>query len=234
MRALLDVRALDASDEDVERVREFVLAFVESELCRRLAASEAPRRELPFLFTLDALLVNGFVDVHAMEGTTALVVDYKTDPVGPDGPGPVAERDYAVQRLVYALAALKAGAERVEVVHLFLERPGEPAVAVYDAADMPALEQQLREVSADLVNWEFEPTHQPHRGLCLTCAARPGLCSWEPERTLLGPRLYGDWMSEQPLTDRPQVGIEGFPGPFAVGRYATGFRGFLAAARGSA
>ena len=96
----------------------------------------------------------------------------------------MAERDYAVQRLVYALAALKAGAERVEVVHLFLDRPAEPAVAVYEAAAMADLEQQLREVSSDLVTWNFKPTDQPHRELCLTCAARPGLCSWEPERTL--------------------------------------------------
>ena len=184
VRALLDARALEATEEDVERVREFVLAFVESDLCSRIAASRSPRRELQFLFTLDSLLVNGVMDVHAMEGTTALVVDYKTDPVGPDGPGPVAERDYSVQRLVYALAALKAGAERVEVVHLFLDRPADPAVAVYEAADMPELEERLREVSADLVNWRFTPTDQPHRELCASCAARPGLCSWEPERTL--------------------------------------------------
>ena len=35
---------------------------------------------------------------------------------------------YSTQRLVYALAALRPGAERVEVVHCFLERPDEPAV----------------------------------------------------------------------------------------------------------
>lgn len=184
VRELLDARSLEATEQDVERVREFVLAFVESELCRRLARSHRPRRELQFLFTLDTLLVNGVMDVHAMEGTTALVVDYKTDPVGPDGPGPVAERDYSVQRLVYALAALKAGAERVEVVHLFLDRPADPAVAVYEASALTDLEEQLRAVSSDLVNWNFEPTDDPHRELCLTCAARPGLCSWDSDRTL--------------------------------------------------
>ena len=36
---------------------------------------------------------------------------------------------YSTQRIVYALAALRAGAERVEVVHCYLERPDEPAVA---------------------------------------------------------------------------------------------------------
>ena len=33
----------------------------------------------------------------------------------------IVERAYATQRLVYAVAALRAGASRVEVAHCFLE-----------------------------------------------------------------------------------------------------------------
>ena len=65
-----------------------------------------------------------------------LVVDYKSDPL--EGPRP----GRAYGRVLLApsasstrLPALRSGAERVEVVHCFLERPDEPAVAAYAAAD---------------------------------------------------------------------------------------------------
>ena len=58
------------------------------------------------------------------------MVDYKSDRVGPDDDlEELVERDYAVQRLLYALAVLRAGAASVEVVHWFLERPQEPVAA---------------------------------------------------------------------------------------------------------
>ena len=46
-----------------------------------------------------------------------------------------------VQRLLYALAALREGALTVEVAHWFLERPAEPAVARFTLAERPALEE---------------------------------------------------------------------------------------------
>ena len=53
------------------------------------------------------------------------------------------ERDYATQRLVYALAALRGGAPRAEVAYCFLERPGEPVPRAFVAADAPALAERL-------------------------------------------------------------------------------------------
>ena len=48
--------------------------------------------------------------------------------VGPavQGKAEVVDREYATQRIVYALAALRDGAPRAEVAYCFLERPGEP------------------------------------------------------------------------------------------------------------
>ena len=46
------------------------------------------------------------------------------------------ERDYATQRIVYALAALRDGAPRAEVAYCFLERPGEPVTRAFTAADI--------------------------------------------------------------------------------------------------
>ena len=50
---------------------------------------------------------------------------------------------YSTQRLVYALAGLRSGAERVEVAHCFLEQPERLAVAVYEAGEADRLEEEL-------------------------------------------------------------------------------------------
>ena len=110
----------------------------------------------------------------------AWCVDYKSDRVGPaDDLEALVERDYGVQRLLYALAVLRDGAPRVEVVHWFLERPEEWVGARYAAADRgdarssasPARIQRARARG-------FAVSEHPHRGLCETCPGRGGLCSW--------------------------------------------------------
>ena len=103
-----------------------------SDLCRRIAGARRVRLELPFAFTLTppgaggrSLLLNGVVDVHAAEDSGLLVVDYKSDVLDGRDPVELTAGSYSTQRLVYALAGLRSGAERVEVVHCYLERPGE-------------------------------------------------------------------------------------------------------------
>ena len=115
--------------------------FAGSALRERIAAARRVRTELPFAFTLEppgaggrTLVVNGVVDVHATEPGGVLVVDYKSDALDGRDPEELTAGAYATQRLVYALAALRAGAERVVVAHCYLERPGEPAIAEYPPA----------------------------------------------------------------------------------------------------
>jgi hypothetical protein len=91
---------------------------------------------------------------------------------------------YAGQRTVYALAALRAGAESVEVAYSFLERPDDVVSTTFTRADAPALEQRLSELAEGLVAGRFEPTATPGRDLCATCPGRVALCSWPEERTL--------------------------------------------------
>jgi hypothetical protein len=92
--------------------------------------------------------------------------------------------EYATQRLIYALAALKAGAEVAEVAHCFLERPDEPAVALYEAADAERLERELLGLAAGVVEGRFEPAPDPHFSLCADCPGRAALCVHEPELTV--------------------------------------------------
>jgi len=157
------------------------------------AAARRLRREAAFDLPLvpgdpEAPLLTGVVDLLAEEHDgTALVVDHKTDRVDPaaDLEAHVAAR-YAVQRALYALAALQAGAARVEVAHLFLERPDEPAVATYDARDLETLRSRLRAHAAPLLAGEFPVTERPHAGLCGTCPGRDTLCP-QPEALMLRP-----------------------------------------------
>jgi RecB family exonuclease len=166
-------------------VQPLVAAFLASDLRARLAATTHLRREQRFAFPLGQLLVTGTFDVLAEEaGGQLLVLDYKTDRLNGQEPAAVAERHYAVQRLVYALAALHAGARRVEVVHLFLEAAERPVSHDFDAAETELLEAQLAARAEPLLAGRFTVSPEPHRALCSGCPALGGLCSWPPEMSM--------------------------------------------------
>lgn len=196
--SLAEVRALAAShgggldDETASEVIALVEAFARSALRARLAAAAEVRREAAFAFSLPAgeaqpLLITGVVDAMTTTGADALVVDYKSDRLSGQAPAEIVARAYGTQRLVYALAALRAGAEHVEVVHCFLERPDEPVVAQFSRGDAPALETALAALAAGVVDECFEVSGRPNRELCTGCPGRGTLCSWPLEATLADP-----------------------------------------------
>jgi ATP-dependent helicase/nuclease subunit A len=165
--------------EDAADVGALLEAFLRSDLCRRLAAAAGVRREERFTFLLDDLLIGGVFDVLAWEpGGRALVVDYKSDRLEGRDPVAIVSAEYEAQRLIYALAALRAGATVVEVAHAFLERAEEPVVASFDARDAPAIEARLRDRAAGVVRGDFTPAANPHRSLCSGCPGEGGLCTW--------------------------------------------------------
>jgi ATP-dependent helicase/nuclease subunit A len=153
----------------------------------RVAAAPSVRREHPFAFALGAHepLINGVIDLLAAEADgTRLVLDYKSDRVGPDADlEELVAREYAIQRLLYALAVLREGATEVEIVHWFLERE-EWVSARYRAADRLTLEERLARRIERARELRFAVSDTPHRGLCLTCPGRTGLCSWGERETL--------------------------------------------------
>jgi ATP-dependent helicase/nuclease subunit A len=182
--------------EEREQLAELLRAALDTPLAARLAAA-APgvRREHPFAFSLaptgplpTGVLLTGVLDVLAREPSGdggALVVDYKSDRIAPDEDlEAVVEREYSIQRLLYALAVLADGAPRVEIVHWFLQRPAEPIGAVFTAEDRPRLEDALARIVEDARTRPFTVSQNPHRGLCLTCPGRSGLCSWSDSVTL--------------------------------------------------
>jgi hypothetical protein len=191
VEALAETHGVTLSGDEVADLRDMVERFAGSELRERLARARRVRSELPFAFTLEppgaggrSVLVNGVVDVHAAEDDGLLVVDYKSDVLNGNDPAELTARDYSTQRLVYALAGLRGGAERVEVVHCFLEQPAIPAAATFDAGDASRLEKELLDLARGVVDGRFVPTEEPHAELCATCPGRAALCSWPEERTL--------------------------------------------------
>ncbi len=179
----------ELTDADVTDLQALVAAFADGPLAARLAGAADVRREHGFVVGLgddSAPLLNGVIDVLAFEdGGGALVVDYKSDVIAPDADlEALVEADYGAQRRIYALAALGAGAADVEVAHLFLARPAEPATVVYDRNDLPRLREELDALVAGIAAGRFTPTTRPHRALCLTCPGRRALCHHPEELTL--------------------------------------------------
>ena len=108
-----------------------VRRFADSELCARLGRRHRPRREERFAFPAGPApgrpLVVGAIDVLAREpGAACWWSTTRATAWRGYRRRTVAESQYAIQRLVYALAALRAGAQAVEVAHCFLERPEAP------------------------------------------------------------------------------------------------------------
>ncbi len=180
-----DLAALrpDATPEELGRIEAFVAAYCGSPLAARLAALEGASKEQSFAFEHDGVILHGFIDVLHL-GPHALVVDFKTNALGGESPEHVAETEYRLQRLVYALACFRAGADEVEVVYQFLEQPDEPVVTVFSSDDVARLEQELAADIALIREGRFEPT--PSERACSDCPALDIVCAGPRLRTAVG------------------------------------------------
>ena len=178
------------SEEELERIRAFVVSYCESELAARIATLAGARPERPFAFEHDGVLLHGRLDVLWREGGRALVLDYKTNSLAEGTPEEIVEADYRLQRLVYALACFRAGADEVEVVYHFLERPDAVVSTRFERLEVPLLEAELSAAIARINAGEFLPT--PSDFNCAGCPALDLVCA--------GPRLGGGaWPPQEPV-----------------------------------
>src|SRR5439155_2645370 len=113
------------------------------------------------------------------DGSHALVVDYKSNALDGADPSAIAEAEYRLQRLVYALACLRDGSQEVEVAYQFLERPDEVVSTTFAPADVSVLEGELSQAIARIRSGDFRPT--PSELACSDCPALDLVCA--------GPRL---------------------------------------------
>jgi hypothetical protein len=167
------------TEDELTRIGDLVDAYRGSELGHRLG--EAARPELPFAFEHDGVLLHGRFDIFERVGARAVVVDYKTNVLGDRDPGEVVESEYRLQRLVYALACFRAGADEVEVVYSFLEQPDAPVTTLFGRDDVAELEAELSAAIGRIDAGEFVPT--PSDFACMDCPALNVVCA--------GPRLRG-------------------------------------------
>jgi ATP-dependent exoDNAse (exonuclease V) beta subunit len=174
---LVRARYPAVTEEELERIRGFVASYCDSELAARIGALEGATAELPFAFEHDGVLLHGRIDVLHRDpgGRTAIVLDYKTNSLAEGTPEEIVAHDYRLQKLVYALACFRAGAEEVEVVYHFLERPDAVVSAAYRAEDVPVLEAELSEAIARIQANEFHPT--PDEFVCHDCPALDLVCA---------------------------------------------------------
>jgi ATP-dependent exoDNAse (exonuclease V) beta subunit len=171
----VDLAAPVVPEIEDERIRAFVLAYCDSELARRVAALAGVTKERPFTFEHDGVLLHGFLDVLHLADGRALVVDYKTNLLGDSSPDAIVEEDYRLQRLVYALACFRAGADEVEVVYHFLERPDAVVSTTFSRNAMAELELELSAAIAQIQAGEFRPT--PSEFACAGCPALDLVCA---------------------------------------------------------
>jgi ATP-dependent helicase/nuclease subunit A len=177
------------SEEELERIGGFVRSYCESELAHRVAGLTGARVERPFVFEHDGVLLRGRLDVLQLDGERALVVDYKTNTLDEGTPEEIVDHDYRLQRLVYALACFRAGANEVEVVYHFLERADAVVSMVFDRSQLPELEVELSNAIARINAGEFRPA--PSDFICAGCPALDVVCA--------GPRLRSASFAEHAL-----------------------------------
>ncbi len=164
--------------EELERIRAYVDNYRTSALSERVGELTGVAKEPHFTFEHDGVLVHGYLDLFR-GGERALVVDYKTNSLAEGTPDQIVEHDYRLQRLVYALACFRAGAEEVEVVYAFIERPDAVVATTFTREDVPALEAELSAAIARIRAGQFAPT--PSEFTCAGCPALDLVCA--------GPRL---------------------------------------------
>ena len=189
---LIDLRAPDVpdlgpvrgwypqvTDAELVRIGELVAGYCGSETAQRISQLEGAAAERPFAFEHDGVLLHGRLDVLWREGRRALVLDYKTNSLADAAPEEIVAEDYRLQRLVYALACFRAGADEVEVLYQFVERPDAVVGATFARDELPALEAELSEAIAQINRGEFVAT--PSDFACSGCPALDLVCA--------GPRL---------------------------------------------
>ena len=169
----------DVSPEELDRVAVLVDAYCDSALAKRVAELRGAEPERPFAFEHDGVVIRGRLDVLWREGDRALVVDYKSNALEGRTPEEIIESEYTLQRLVYALVCLRAGATDVEVAYQFLEQPHDVVSKTFTPTDAQALEAELSGAIARIRAGEFRPT--PSEFACSDCPALDLVCA--------GPRL---------------------------------------------
>jgi ATP-dependent helicase/nuclease subunit A len=168
------------SEADLERAVLLTGAFWHSPFAGDQALFSSTR-ETPFVFAVGDIIVSGVMDLVWQRDGAWHIVDYKTNALR--GRTPVeAATGYELQGAVYALAALRAGAESARMDFLFLEQPNAPVALSFDRGDELRLRSLLERELDRMRSGDF--TAKPGEE-CPRCPVA-ALCS-----EMAGPEAHG-------------------------------------------
>jgi ATP-dependent exoDNAse (exonuclease V) beta subunit len=141
-RAILDSGETGAEGAEMQPEGPLRLldAWLASDLLSTAVRGHRTRAEVPLLVEVAGTVLKGSIDLLVeRDGESPLVVDYKTDRVGPDSAIADLASAYETQKSIYALAVAEAfGATEVELAYVFLERPDEPQLERWGETELAA------------------------------------------------------------------------------------------------
>ena len=169
VHALLAGAPVESPDPEAPKLAE---QFRRSPLGRRAATAATIEREFDFLMEVENLVLRGQIDLWFEDRGKTVLVDYKTDRVGP-AEAPARAEQYGLQLRLYALALERITSRMPDEAHVYFLRPN-TAVPVdlrpslFDAPE--AAVREFREAQ--------ERQHFPLRegGHCRTCPHFTRLC----------------------------------------------------------
>jgi len=126
-------------------------------------------------------VVDGAIDLLALDGREALVVDYKTGFSAPDS---FSFERWRLQSACYALAVFSAqpNIEHLEAVFFKLEAGGEETRFSYRREDLREIETEISGIVSDIGRGVFPPLGRYQPRTCDECPAFHSLCPVEPGR----------------------------------------------------
>ena len=168
---LADRLGLEVPPEALARAEALVADLAASDLAARIGRGQAVAERM-FAMALDGVLLTGAIDLEVREADGGvLLVDWKTHTLAGARPESVMD-EYRLQQSLYGLAALRAGAPRVELRWVFLEALPAPQVRVVTAADQDALADEVRRHLTGLDRSDRPATAVTAQPFCAGC---PGL-----------------------------------------------------------
>lgn len=162
--------------EHAARAEAILRDVLAGDLARRIAGASRVDTESGFTLLLGGALLTGTADLHAvLPDGTHLLVDWKTHLLGDRRPVDVMP-DYVLQRALYGLAALRAGAPRAELAWVFTDALDDPQTRHVVPADIPVLEAEVRDALAGLAAPERPPGFTRLMPHCSGCPGLRGSC----------------------------------------------------------
>ncbi len=155
-------------------------AYLDSDVAMRVAR-HGGRFEYPFALRIgegeESFTLLGSIDAYVREGGDHLVVDYKTG----SSEAACLEARYELQAACYALAALRSGAARVEVVFVRPEGIGpdgtlERVTFEFSGEDSSRIEGRLIGIWRRMASGERAPLGTGDFETCSECTAAGSVC----------------------------------------------------------